>query len=90
MRYARDAFGNVLCAAALVAVRDCASERHFGAGYGDFDVRGVNAPVVCQTIVHILADAISRPSVVAGAAAALILLTPPRCFFVAKPRRDLV
>jgi hypothetical protein len=79
-----------LCAAALVAVRDCASERHFGAGYGDFDVRGVNAPVVCQTIVHIFADAIAGACIVARPTTPLILLPSPRRFFVAKPRRDLV
>ena len=56
---ARDAFGDVFCATALVAVRYRACQRHFRTGYSDFDVRCIDAPVVFQAIIHILADAIS-------------------------------
>lgn len=90
MGYARDAFGDVLCAATLIPVRDSASKRHFGARDSDFDVRRVNAPVVCQAVVHIFADAIAGAGIVARPATPLVLLPAPHSFFITEPGRNFI
>ena len=74
MGNAGDALGDVLRATTLLACWNGASQRHFRARDRNFDIRRINAPVVREAIVHILADAISRPNIIAGTAATLILL----------------
>jgi hypothetical protein len=81
----RDALGNVLSPPTLIAARHGPTQRHFCARDDDLDLGRVNAPIVGQTIVHVLANPVAWARIVPGAAATLILAPTALGFFIAEP-----
>src|SRR5204862_223319 len=62
--HAGDLLGDVFRTALVVAAVHRPDERHFALAALDLDLRGVEPGIVAEPVVHVLADAVVRASVV--------------------------
>jgi hypothetical protein len=73
VRHARDGLRDVIRPPLLEAPRHRAGERHLAVRDADLDVAGVDAVIVGEAVVHVLADAVVGARVVARPSTDVVL-----------------